>query len=110
MLSAAHSLKAILGPHGPSAIPGARAGVDRAWSLTHEGRYADLAELLEDLVPQLEGAARSAPEEQRPELFRLLAAMYQTCSAALANMGEPEAAWIAVDRAVVAAERANDPC
>jgi tetratricopeptide (TPR) repeat protein len=35
--------------------------------------------------------------------------MYHTCSGALANMGEPEAAWIAVDRAVVAAERANDP-
>ena len=109
VLSAAHSLKAILGRHGPSDVPGARAGVERAWSLAHEGRYADLAELLEGLVPQLEGAARSAPEEQRPELFRLLAAMYQTCSAALTNMGEPEAAWIAVDRAVVAAERANDP-
>ena len=109
VLSAAHSLKAIFGPHDPPDVAALRAEVDRAWELTHEARYADLAELLERLVPCLEGASRSAPEGERTELFRLAASMYHTCSAALANMGEPEAAWIAVDRAVVAAERADDP-
>ncbi|WP_231911118.1 MULTISPECIES: helix-turn-helix domain-containing protein [Streptomyces] len=110
VLSAAHSLKAVLAPQNASAdVPALRAEVDRAWSLTHQGNYADLAELLEGLVPRLEAATRSAAEAERPELFRLLAVMYHTCSGALANMGEPEAAWIAVDRAVVAAERANDP-
>ncbi|KDN75401.1 DNA-binding protein [Streptomyces olindensis] len=110
VLSAAHSLKAVLAPQNASPdVPALRAEVDRAWSLTHQGNYADLAELLEGLVPRLEAATRSAAEAERPELFRLLAVMYHTCSGALANMGEPEAAWIAVDRAVVAAERANDP-
>ncbi|MER5531899.1 helix-turn-helix transcriptional regulator [Streptomyces sp. NPDC002677] len=110
VLSAAHSLKAVLGgPNGSPDVPALRAEVDHAWSLTHQGNYADLAELLEGLVPRLESAARSVPESDRVELFRLLAIMYHTCSGALANMGEPEAAWIAVDRAVVAAERANDP-
>ncbi|WP_245883073.1 helix-turn-helix domain-containing protein [Streptomyces hyaluromycini] len=110
VLSAAHSLKAVLGQKDTSPdVPALRAEVDRAWSLTHQGNYADLAELLEGLVPRLESATRSVPEADRPELFRLLAVMYHTCSGALANMGEPEAAWIAVDRAVVAAERANDP-
>ncbi|MDT0308827.1 helix-turn-helix transcriptional regulator [Streptomyces sp. DSM 44917] len=109
VLSAAHSLKAILGRPEPPDVPALRAEVERAWSLTHEGNYADLAELLEDLVPRLESATRAGTEAERPELFRLLAAMYHTCSAALANMGEPEAAWIAVDRSVVAAERAGDP-
>ncbi|MFI2201536.1 helix-turn-helix domain-containing protein [Streptomyces sp. NPDC020192] len=110
VLSAAHSLKAILGRRDVSPdVPALRAEVDRAWSLTHQGNYADLAELLEGLVPRLESAARSVPESDRVELFRLLAVMYHTCSGALANLGEPEAAWIAVDRAVVAAERASDP-
>ncbi|MFD4956209.1 helix-turn-helix domain-containing protein [Streptomyces sp. NPDC058451] len=111
VLSAAHSLKAILGRQEGATpdVPVLRAEVDRAWSLTHQGNYADLAELLEGLVPRLESAARSVPEADRVELFRLLAVMYHTCSGALANMGEPEAAWIAVDRAVVAAERADDP-
>ncbi|MEU4874722.1 helix-turn-helix transcriptional regulator [Streptomyces sp. NPDC021608] len=110
VLSAAHSLKAVLSRQDTSPdVPALRAEVDRAWSLTHQGNYADLAELLEELVPRLESATRSVPDSDRPELFRLLAVMYHTCSGALANMGEPEAAWIAVDRAVVAAERANDP-
>ncbi|WP_406170060.1 helix-turn-helix domain-containing protein [Streptomyces sp. NBC_00996] len=110
VLSAAHSLKAVLSRQDASPdVPALRAEVDRAWSLTHQGKYADLAELLEGLVPRLESATRSVSESERPELFRMLAVMYHTCSGALANMGEPEAAWIAVDRAVVAAERANDP-
>ncbi|MGW2490230.1 helix-turn-helix domain-containing protein [Streptomyces sp. NPDC001606] len=110
VLSSAHSLKAILGRQGaPPDVQALRAEVDRAWSLTHQGNYADLADLLEGLVPRLESATRSVSEAERPELFRLLAVMYHTCSGALANLGEPEAAWIAVDRAVVAAERAGDP-
>ena len=110
VLSAAHSLKAVLDERDASPdVPALRAEVERAWSLTHQGNYADLAELLEGLVPRLESATRSVPESERPELFRLMAVMYHTCGGALANMGEPEAAWIAVDRAVVAAERANDP-
>ncbi|MDQ0991643.1 helix-turn-helix domain-containing protein [Streptomyces sp. V3I7] len=110
VLSAAHSLKAVLGPQDASPdVPGLRSEVDRAWSLTHQGDYADLAELLEGLIPRLEAATRSVPGPDRPELFRLLAATYHTCSSALANMGELDSAWVAADRAVVAAERANDP-
>ncbi|MFF6824289.1 helix-turn-helix domain-containing protein [Streptomyces longwoodensis] len=110
VLSAAHSLRAVLGRQDTSPdVSALRSEVDRAWELTHQGNYADLAELLEGLVPRLEAATRAVAEAERPELFRLLAVMYHTCSGALANMGEPEAAWIAVDRAVVAAERANDP-
>ncbi|MCW2946196.1 MAG: transcriptional regulator, family, partial [Actinoallomurus sp.] len=49
------------------------------------------------------------PDEQRAELFELLAMAYQACSAALAKLDEPEAAWIAADRAMAAAERAGTP-
>ncbi len=38
-----------------------------------------------------------------------MAAAYQACSAALDKLGEPEAAWIAADRAMSAAERAGNP-
>ncbi|MGP4115201.1 helix-turn-helix domain-containing protein [Streptomyces sp. 4N509B] len=109
VLSAAHSLKAVLGQPEPPDVPSLRAEVERAWTLVHQGDYADLAELLEGLVPRLEAATRAGTDDERPDLFRLLASMYHAFSAALANMGESEAAWIAVDRAVVAAERAGDP-
>ena len=42
-------------------------------------------------------------------MCELLATTYQACSAALAKLGEPEAAWIAADRAMAAAERADNP-
>jgi tetratricopeptide (TPR) repeat protein len=109
VLSGAHSLRAIL--HSVPAPPAEeiRVRVDHAWELTHDSRYVELADLLRGLVPALESAVRSAPDERRTEWFRLLAATYQACSAALAKLGEPEAAWIAADRAIVAAERAGDP-
>ncbi len=109
VLSAAHSLNAILRGQGRADVPALRERVERAWELTHAGRYVDLAEELERLVPDLESAVRAGDNGERAELFRLLATAYQACSAALAKLGEPEAAWIAADRAIMAGERAGDP-
>lgn len=110
VLSSAHSLKAFLAQEdSPAEVPALRAEVERAWSLTHQGDFSGLADLSEGLVPRLESAARSTVETDRAESFRLLAVMYQACGAALANMGESDVAWIAVDRAVAAADRAGDP-
>jgi tetratricopeptide (TPR) repeat protein len=109
VLSGAYTLRAMLDGRRAPAISTLRTKTRKAWELTHAGRYTELADLLRSLVPDLETAARSAPEEQRPEVCELLAATYQACSAALAKLGEPEAAWIAADRAMAAAERAGNP-
>jgi transcriptional regulator with XRE-family HTH domain len=109
VLSGAWSLRAMLNGHDAPSPDALRSKVDRAWSLTHAGRYADLADLLRDLVPELESGARAVPETQRAELFELLAAAYQACSAALAELDQPDAAWIAADRGMAAAERAGNP-
>ncbi|WP_327109013.1 helix-turn-helix domain-containing protein [Nonomuraea glycinis] len=109
VLSGAHSLKAMLHAAPAPSTQQLKSRVDHAWELTHESRYDDLADLLRGLVPTLENAVRSAPAERQAELFELLATTYQTCSASLAKLGEPEAAWIAADRAIGAAERAGNP-
>lgn len=109
VLSGAHSLKAMLHNTPAPSTKQLKSRVDHAWELTHESRYDELADLLRGLVPALENAVRSASAERQPELFELLAATYQACSASLAKLGEPEAAWIAADRAIGAAERAGNP-
>jgi len=109
LLSGAHALRAILNGQ-PSPDPARlRLGVDTAWDLAHGGRYAELADLLGQLIPDLEIAARALPDAQRPAAFELMAVAYQACSAALAKLGEPGAAWIAAERAMSAAERAGLP-
>jgi transcriptional regulator with XRE-family HTH domain len=109
VLSGAHSLQAMLHATPVPATAELKPRVDHAWELTHESRYVELADLLRGLVPTLENAVRSALAERQAELFELLATTYQACSAALSKLGEPEAAWIAADRAIGAAERTGDP-
>jgi transcriptional regulator with XRE-family HTH domain len=109
VLSGVWTLRAMLNGHDAPSVAELRTRVDRAWSLTHEGQYGELATVLRDLVPDLETGVRAVPEDQRAELFELLAATYQACSAALSKLAEPEAAWIAADRGMAAAERAGNP-
>jgi transcriptional regulator with XRE-family HTH domain len=109
VLSGAYALRAMLGTRRAPAISTLRARARKAWELTHAGRYAELAGLLRGLVPDLETGARSVPGDQRAEVLELMAATYQACSAALAKLGEPDAAWIAADRAMAAAEQAGNP-
>jgi transcriptional regulator with XRE-family HTH domain len=109
VLSGAWSLRAMLNGHDVPSAASVRGKVDRAWSLTHEARYGDLADVLRDLVPELESGARAVGDDLRAEMFELLTSAYQACSASLAELDEPEAAWIAADRGMAAAERAGSP-
>ena len=109
VLSGAWTLRAMLS-HDDAHVPkGLRERATRAWSLSLESRYAELADELRDLIPDLETSVRTVPSGQRGEMFELLATSYQACAAALSKLGETDAAWIAADRSMVAAERAGNP-
>jgi transcriptional regulator with XRE-family HTH domain len=108
VLAGAHSLYAMLGDQPAPSFAWLRARTDRACALSRAARYGDLTDLLAGLLPGLEAAVRKFPAAEQGEVYELMAVAYQACSAALARLGEPEAAWIAADRAMVAAERAGN--
>jgi tetratricopeptide (TPR) repeat protein len=108
VLAGARSLHALLGTVRPPPFAWLRDGTDRACALARAGRHDELTSVLADLLPALEAAARSQPEFRTADVYELMALAYQSCSAALARMNQPEAAWIAADRAMAAAERAGN--
>jgi transcriptional regulator with XRE-family HTH domain len=109
VLAGAHALRAMLGDQRKLDAAALREQVGRAWQLTHAGSYTELTELLRKLIPQLETSARAVPPAESAGLFELLSTAYQACSAALAKLDDPDAAWIAAERSMAAAERAGDP-
>ena len=108
VLSGTWALRAMLNGHHAPALDSLRERTGKAWELTHGSRYAELTDLLGALIPDLEVAARALTGHEG-EVFELMAAAYQACSAALDKLGEPEAAWIAADRSMTAAERSGSP-
>jgi tetratricopeptide (TPR) repeat protein len=85
-----------------------RARTDRACTLAAAGRFAELNDVLTSLLPGLEAAVRAERRGELSEAFELMAVAYQSCAAALARLGETEAAWVAADRAMAAAEQAGN--
>jgi transcriptional regulator with XRE-family HTH domain len=90
-------------------LPAMRGEVARAWELVHASRYWDLAPLLSSLLTVGEHTARASVGEAREEVFGLVAQTYQVMAAMMAKLGETDLAWVAADRAVMAAERAGVP-
>jgi transcriptional regulator with XRE-family HTH domain len=82
----------------------------KVWELVHGSRYTELAPILATLIPGLETAARNARTEQLQRQAReLLTDTYQAAAAALAKLGEVDAAWVAADRAAFTAEAIGAP-
>lgn len=82
--------------------------VARAWELAHAAAYEDLVPLLTALIPALEAASRTSKGSAKRRTLVALAKTYHAVAAALAKLGESDAAWVAADRAIAVAERAGD--
>ncbi|MGH2604430.1 MAG: helix-turn-helix domain-containing protein, partial [Dehalococcoidia bacterium] len=64
--------------------------------------------LLTDLIPGLERACRTTTGKTRQRACAILTRTYHATAAALSKLGETDAAWVAADRAISAAERSGD--
>lgn len=83
--------------------------VDEVWKFTHAAQFAELSAALELLVPRLERASRRARGKDRAIVNELLGQMYQALAAAFVRQDEADAAWVAADRAIRAAEQSEQP-
>lgn len=110
VISGHPALGALLGttPPEPVALESLSSQVEEIWELTHQARFAEVSEMVTDLVPQLEKAVRTVSAEDRPRTYRLLARAYQALAAAFARQGDSRASWVSADRAVTAAELSGD--
>jgi hypothetical protein len=95
--------------HDVEDLAAMRTAHEPVWRLVHEARYAELAPILANLIPALERAVRSGSIDDREAARRLLSDTYQAAAAMLAKISENDAAWIAADRAAIAAEQLSDP-
>ena len=79
----------------------------QAWqtAVAHSSDFA----LLAAVIPKLEAAARTVKPSKRRDYEKLLARSYQAASAGFAYHAETDAAWVAADRALTAAEASGDP-
>ncbi|MFJ6569917.1 helix-turn-helix domain-containing protein [Streptomyces sp. NPDC091292] len=112
VLSGHSALDVVLSPREdfrPSTMKDLRVAAERIWDLTHTDQFAELSASLGPLVPRLERAARTAPEEHRAELHSLLSRTYQALAAAFVRQNEADAAWVAADRAIREAELSGEP-
>ncbi|MFE3685394.1 helix-turn-helix domain-containing protein [Streptomyces sp. NPDC059095] len=95
---------------GPSrALALLQSDVDDLWDLTHAGQLAQVSTLAVELLPELERSVRTDSGEYQDALYLLLSRAYQALSAAFVRQDEADAAWVAADRAILAAERSGDP-
>jgi hypothetical protein len=83
--------------------------VDNVWALAHESQYAALSDALTELLPRLEHAVREDQGDERKRVHALRARAYQAAAAAFARQDEADAAWVAADRAISAAELSGSP-
>jgi transcriptional regulator with XRE-family HTH domain len=105
----AHSIRA--SGHRPSNEPPnldqLRRDTAAAWDLWEASHYVELGGRIPELLDRAKTAARELSGDQRHAADALLADAYNLTSATLHKVDEHELAWIASDRAMAAAERAE---
>jgi transcriptional regulator with XRE-family HTH domain len=80
-----------------------------AWELTHGSQYEDLGELLPALIQECEAACHRLTGADRRAAFRVAAHAYQAVAATMSKLRQVDAAWVAGDRSIAAAERGEAP-
>jgi transcriptional regulator with XRE-family HTH domain len=112
LISGHPALGTLLGVETPGDGPSLEelaASVDEVWELTHTAQFSAVSALVTGLLPVLERTVRTVRDGQRAAAYVLLSRTYQALAAAFVRQDEADAAWIAADRAINAAELSGSP-
>ncbi|MFC5922385.1 helix-turn-helix domain-containing protein [Micromonospora vulcania] len=93
----------------PPPLDDMRKAVNHAWLTYQYGRYGMLTRALPKLLRDAQAADAGHGGSQAPEAAHLLGQVYQIASSVLRKLGECELAWLAADRSMAVAQRADDP-
>jgi transcriptional regulator with XRE-family HTH domain len=93
----------------PLALSALRRAISHAGRLRQASRYADLGADLPTLLAQVQLAAHETADDERQAAFGLLAEANHLAAGFLKKAAVSDLAWVAVDRASHAAERAELP-
>jgi transcriptional regulator with XRE-family HTH domain len=97
-------------PPEPPALPEMRKAVGHAWLTYQHAKYGVLARALPKLLREAQAADTAlAGSPSSPDAAHLLGEVYQIASSTLRKLGECELAWLAGDRSIAVAQRADDP-
>jgi transcriptional regulator with XRE-family HTH domain len=96
-------------PPYPTAVLAARASA--AWALWHTSpqRRETVGALLPALLVDCQDAAASLTGDAQRSAYRVLVDVYHLTQHVLVNAAEPQLLWVVVDRAMTAAQMADDP-
>jgi transcriptional regulator with XRE-family HTH domain len=94
----------------PPSLPEMRKAVGHAWLTYQHAKYGVLARALPKLLRDAQaGDTALAGGPSSPGAAHLLGEVYQIASSTLRKLGECELAWLAADRSIAVAQRADDP-
>jgi transcriptional regulator with XRE-family HTH domain len=97
-------------PPEPPSLPEMRKAVGHAWLTYQHAKYGVLARALPKLLRDAQaGDTALASSASSPDAAHLLGEVYQIASSTLRKLGEHELAWLAGDRSIAVAQRADDP-
>jgi len=97
-------------PPEPPPLAEMRKAVGHAWLTFQHAKYGVLARALPKLLRNAQAADTAlAGNASSPDAAHLLGEVYQIASSTLRKLGECELAWLAADRSIAVAQRADDP-
>lgn len=108
-------LNAMLGTYGPRDLtsptdfPGQVSDLWTVWQSNAAERHEHVGELLPCLIASGEAAARDSDGANPDDVRMALASLYQCAGSYLRNVGSPQIGLIAAERAMRAAEDADNP-